>query len=182
MGKHFVNICKILQVISISIIPIYKHFDVLEHLSPKIAWMETCSHSKCDVLFYCKSMWCLQDVEKELEVQIGMKQEMELSMKMLEKDICEKQDALVELRQQLEDIRGINQQLTHKSQVILHFLLLPHQMCTCKCKTFDCLVCFCDIDLYENVVRFCLKKEKNKDAKHWKEQLFKVTIYCFVLE
>uniref|UniRef100_A0A673A6M1 RUN domain-containing protein n=1 Tax=Sphaeramia orbicularis TaxID=375764 RepID=A0A673A6M1_9TELE len=48
------------------------------------------------------------DVEKELEVQIGMKQEMELSMKMLEKDICEKQDALVELRQQLEDLRAIN--------------------------------------------------------------------------
>lgn len=59
----------------------------------------------------------VQDVEKELEVQIGMKQEMELSMKMLEKDICEKQDALVELRQQLEDLRAINQQLGHKSQV-----------------------------------------------------------------
>lgn len=63
----------------------------------------------------------VQDVEKELEVQIGMKQEMELSMKMLEKDICEKQDALVELRQQLEDLRAINQQLSHKSQVRLHF-------------------------------------------------------------
>ncbi|XP_034727408.1 protein RUFY3 isoform X4 [Etheostoma cragini] len=58
------------------------------------------------------------DVEKELEVQIGMKQEMELSMKMLEKDICEKQDALVELRQQLEDLRVINQQLSHKSQSV----------------------------------------------------------------
>ncbi|XP_047236704.1 protein RUFY3 isoform X2 [Girardinichthys multiradiatus] len=56
------------------------------------------------------------DVERELEVQIGMKQEMELSMKMLEKDICEKQDALVELRQQLEDLRAINQQISHKSQ------------------------------------------------------------------
>nr|XP_020441428.1 protein RUFY3 isoform X1 [Monopterus albus] len=56
------------------------------------------------------------DVEKELEVQIGMKQEMEMSMKMLEKDICEKQDALVELRQQLEDLRAINQQLIYKSQ------------------------------------------------------------------
>ncbi|XP_049619121.1 protein RUFY3 isoform X4 [Syngnathus scovelli] len=56
------------------------------------------------------------DVEKELEVQIGMKQEMELSMKMLEKDVCEKQDALVELRQQLDDLRVINQQLSHKSQ------------------------------------------------------------------
>uniref|UniRef100_A0A8C5FNZ7 Protein RUFY3 n=1 Tax=Gadus morhua TaxID=8049 RepID=A0A8C5FNZ7_GADMO len=56
------------------------------------------------------------DVEKELEVQIGMKQEMELSMKMLEKDVCEKQDALVELRTQMEDIRTFNQQLTHKAQ------------------------------------------------------------------
>lgn len=46
-----------------------------------------------------------------------MKQEMEMSMKMLEKDICEKQDALVELRQQLEDLRAINQQLLHKTQV-----------------------------------------------------------------
>lgn len=65
---------------------------------------------------YVKTL-CVQDVEKELEVQIGMKQEMELSMKMLEKDVCEKQDALVELRQQLEDLRVINQQLNHKSQV-----------------------------------------------------------------
>ncbi|XP_031672311.1 protein RUFY3 isoform X5 [Oncorhynchus kisutch] len=56
------------------------------------------------------------DVEKELEVQIGMKQEMELSMKMLETDMCEKQDALVELRQQLEDLRSLNQQLAQKSQ------------------------------------------------------------------
>ncbi|XP_066566737.1 protein RUFY3 isoform X2 [Amia ocellicauda] len=56
------------------------------------------------------------DVERELEVQIGMKQEMELSMKMLEKDICEKQDALVALRQQLDDLRTLNHELSHKSQ------------------------------------------------------------------
>lgn len=56
------------------------------------------------------------DVERELEVQIGMKQEMELSMKMLEKDICEKHDALVELRQQLDDLRTLNHELQHRSQ------------------------------------------------------------------
>ncbi|XP_064792610.1 protein RUFY3 isoform X4 [Oncorhynchus masou masou] len=56
------------------------------------------------------------DVEKELEVQIGMKQEMELSMKMLETDMCEKQDALVELRQQLDELRTLNLQLAQKSQ------------------------------------------------------------------
>ena len=46
-----------------------------------------------------------------------MKQEMELSMKMLEKDICEKQDTLLEIRQQMEDLLALNQQLSHKSQV-----------------------------------------------------------------
>lgn len=58
-----------------------------------------------------------QDVEKELEVQIGMKQEMELSMKMLEKDVCEKQNALLALGQQLDDLRILNQELSHKLQV-----------------------------------------------------------------
>lgn len=39
---------------------------------------------------YC--MWCyFQDVENELVVQVSMKQEMELAMKLLEKDIHEKQ-------------------------------------------------------------------------------------------
>ncbi|XP_048876367.1 protein RUFY3 isoform X2 [Brienomyrus brachyistius] len=56
------------------------------------------------------------DVEKELDVQIGMKQEMEISMKMLEKDVCEKQNALLALRQQLDDLRIFNQELSHKLQ------------------------------------------------------------------
>ncbi|KAF3851441.1 hypothetical protein F7725_013213 [Dissostichus mawsoni] len=58
------------------------------------------------------------DVEKELEVQIGMKQEMELSMKMLEKDVCEKQDTLMELRQQLEDLRNADAGSKQKSEAI----------------------------------------------------------------
>uniref|UniRef100_A0A8C3JCM6 RUN and FYVE domain containing 3 n=1 Tax=Calidris pygmaea TaxID=425635 RepID=A0A8C3JCM6_9CHAR len=57
------------------------------------------------------------DVEKELEVQIGMRQEMELAMKMLEKDVCEKQDALVALRQQLDDLRALKHELSFKLQV-----------------------------------------------------------------
>lgn len=51
-----------------------------------------------------------------------MKQEMELSMKMLEKDICEKHDALVELRQQLDEMRILNHELSIKSQVCLNIL------------------------------------------------------------
>ncbi|XP_064162968.1 protein RUFY3-like isoform X5 [Anguilla rostrata] len=57
-----------------------------------------------------------QDVEKDVEMQTGVKQEMEQSMKFMEKDICEKQDALQALRQQLEDLRTLNQELCHKSQ------------------------------------------------------------------
>ncbi|XP_054447291.1 protein RUFY3 isoform X3 [Pteronotus mesoamericanus] len=56
------------------------------------------------------------DVEKELEIQIGMRQEMELAMKMLEKDVCEKQDALVCLRQQLDDLRALKHELAFKLQ------------------------------------------------------------------
>ncbi|EDL05354.1 RUN and FYVE domain containing 3, isoform CRA_d [Mus musculus] len=57
-----------------------------------------------------------QDVEKELELQISMRQEMELAMKMLEKDVCEKQDALVSLRQQLDDLRALKHELAFKLQ------------------------------------------------------------------
>uniref|UniRef100_A0A8P0T8X2 RUN and FYVE domain containing 3 n=1 Tax=Canis lupus familiaris TaxID=9615 RepID=A0A8P0T8X2_CANLF len=56
------------------------------------------------------------DVEKELEIQISMRQEMELAMKMLEKDVCEKQDALVSLRQQLDDLRALKHELAFKLQ------------------------------------------------------------------
>ncbi|XP_053317626.1 protein RUFY3 isoform X4 [Spea bombifrons] len=56
------------------------------------------------------------DIEKELEVQIGIRQEMELAMKMLDKDVCEKQDALAALRQQLDDLRALKNELTLKMQ------------------------------------------------------------------
>ncbi|KAL2299383.1 hypothetical protein Nmel_014038 [Mimus melanotis] len=57
-----------------------------------------------------------KELEKELELQIGMKTEMEIAMKLLEKDTHEKQDTLVALRQQLEEVKAINLQMFHKSQ------------------------------------------------------------------
>ncbi|CAB1338584.1 unnamed protein product [Coregonus sp. 'balchen'] len=50
----------------------------------------------------------LEDVENELVVQVSMKQEMDLAMKLLEKDIHEKQDTLIGLRHQLDDVKAIN--------------------------------------------------------------------------
>ncbi|KAM4677451.1 RUN and FYVE domain-containing protein 1 isoform 1-T3 [Discoglossus pictus] len=54
------------------------------------------------------------EMEKELELQIGMKTEMEMAMKLLEKDIYEKQDTLVVLRKQLDDVKDINLQMCQK--------------------------------------------------------------------
>jgi len=50
--------------------------------------------------------------------QISMKSEMEVAMKLLEKDIHEKQDTIISLRRQLEDIKLINLEMYKKLQVI----------------------------------------------------------------
>ncbi|XP_076546313.1 protein RUFY3 isoform X4 [Osmia lignaria lignaria] len=57
-----------------------------------------------------------QDVEKELELQISMKSEMEVAMKLLEKDIHEKQDTIISLRRQLDEIKLINLEMYKKLQ------------------------------------------------------------------
>ncbi|XP_058045412.1 RUN and FYVE domain-containing protein 2 isoform X3 [Ahaetulla prasina] len=57
-----------------------------------------------------------QDIENELMVQVGMKHEIELAMKLLEKDIHEKQDTLMNLRQQLEEVKVINTEMYQKLQ------------------------------------------------------------------
>ncbi|OCT88490.1 hypothetical protein XELAEV_180171179mg, partial [Xenopus laevis] len=54
------------------------------------------------------------ELEKEFELQVGMKTEMEMAMKLLEKDIHEKQDTLVVLRKQLDDVKAINLQMCQK--------------------------------------------------------------------
>uniref|UniRef100_A0A4W3JSI6 RUN and FYVE domain containing 2 n=1 Tax=Callorhinchus milii TaxID=7868 RepID=A0A4W3JSI6_CALMI len=57
-----------------------------------------------------------QEVESDLLAQVGMKHEMELAMKLLEKDVHEKQDALISLREQLEEVKAINVEMFRKLQ------------------------------------------------------------------
>ncbi len=64
----------------------------------------------------------LKDVENELVVQVSMKQEMEMAMKLLEKDIHEKQDTLIGLRDQLDEVKTINVEMYQKMQV-KHFFI-----------------------------------------------------------
>uniref|UniRef100_A0A665UCM5 RUN domain-containing protein n=1 Tax=Echeneis naucrates TaxID=173247 RepID=A0A665UCM5_ECHNA len=61
----------------------------------------------------------LLKAQQHLEVhrfQVSMKQEMELAMKLLEKDIHEKQDTLIGLRQQLDEVKAINVEMYQKMQ------------------------------------------------------------------
>lgn len=50
-------------------------------------------------------------------MQISIKSEMEVAMKLLEKDIHDKQDTIVSLRRQLDDIKQINLEMYKKLQV-----------------------------------------------------------------
>ncbi|XP_068181232.1 RUN and FYVE domain-containing protein 1 [Antennarius striatus] len=57
-----------------------------------------------------------QDLERELELQVGLKQEMEVAMRLLEKDTHEKQDTLAALRLQLDQVKNLNVQMFNKAQ------------------------------------------------------------------
>ncbi|XP_030751670.1 RUN and FYVE domain-containing protein 2 isoform X2 [Sitophilus oryzae] len=57
-----------------------------------------------------------QEADHELEIQMCLKAEMEVAMKLLEKDIHEKQDTIVSLRRQLDDIKLINLEMYKKLQ------------------------------------------------------------------
>lgn len=74
-----------------------------------------------------------QELQKELELQIGLKQEIEVAMKLLEKDTHEKQDTLVALRQQLDQVKNLNLQMFNKAQV-LHLVVWTK----CSCNRITC--------------------------------------------
>lgn len=52
-----------------------------------------------------------------------MKAESEMAAKLLEKDIHEKQDTIVSLRRQLDDIKIINLEMFSKLQVSYYFII-----------------------------------------------------------
>ncbi|XP_034663287.1 protein RUFY3 isoform X7 [Drosophila subobscura] len=56
------------------------------------------------------------ELEKELKLQVSLKAESDMAMKLLEKDIHEKQDTIVSLRRQLDDIKQINLEMYRKLQ------------------------------------------------------------------
>lgn len=59
-----------------------------------------------------------ETLEGELEAAKRQKEEMEVAMKLMEKDVHEKQDTIISLRSQLDDIKMINLEMYRKLQVI----------------------------------------------------------------
>ena len=53
---------------------------------------------------------------------------MEVAIKLLEKDIHDKQDTIVSLRRQLEDIKLINLDMYNKLQVDINYILTFHAL------------------------------------------------------
>lgn len=64
---------------------------------------------------------------------MSLKAETEMAMKLLEKDIHEKQDTIISLRRQLEDIKQINLEMYRKLQVNIGF---SSQICLSNDKIF----------------------------------------------
>ncbi len=56
-------------------------------------------------------------LRRELSLQMSMKAEMEMAMKLLEKDVKEKQESVEAHKEQLEDIKKINLDMYIKLQV-----------------------------------------------------------------
>lgn len=60
---------------------------------------------------------------------MSLKAETEMAMKLLEKDIHEKQDTILSLRRQLEDIKQINLEMYNKLQVMKNHIKLILVFC-----------------------------------------------------
>ncbi|NXC18306.1 RUFY2 protein, partial [Corythaeola cristata] len=93
-----------------------------------------------------------QDMENELGVQVSMKHEIELAMKLLEKDIHEKQDTLIGLRQQLDEVKAINVEMYQKLQV------KEQSAIKLKCFYFPIFLLFVFFTLYTLVLASVLPK------------------------
>ncbi|XP_044730878.1 RUN and FYVE domain-containing protein 2 isoform X2 [Chrysoperla carnea] len=89
------------------------HVHALEHHKQMLANSEDASALRLQLEEECKLR---METEKELDLQICLKAEMEVAMKLLEKDIHEKQDTIISLRRQLDDIKLINLEMYNKLQ------------------------------------------------------------------
>lgn len=75
-------------------------------------------HFRREICCFDPCMLVELGIKKIFSCQMCLKAEMEVAMKLLEKDIHEKQDTIISLRRQLDDIKLINLEMYKKLQVI----------------------------------------------------------------
>ena len=106
-------------------------------------------------------LFCYQDVEKELELQISMKQEIEMALRLLEKDIHEKQDSLIAVRGQLEEVKTINLQMYSKLEVRHLVRIVDVTVCTLNTpQPLYNITCIAWIQGKHHVKQQCVSKQK----------------------
>jgi len=67
----------------------------------------------------CVLLICAKEMERQVEEQSARRRDLEMTLKLLEKDAWAKQATVGALRKQLEDIKVINQDIGSKIQVQL---------------------------------------------------------------
>ncbi|KAG7267476.1 hypothetical protein CRUP_007966 [Coryphaenoides rupestris] len=95
--------------------------DSLEKTNGKLVEEVTLQDSQVELETYRQTRQGLDEMytvelEREMELQVGLKQEMEVAMRLLEKDTHEKQDTLAALRLQLDQVKTLNLQMFNKAQ------------------------------------------------------------------
>nr|CAG4644696.1 EOG090X043H [Leptodora kindtii] len=122
------------------------------------------------------------DLEKELELQTCMRAETEVALKLLEKDIHEKQDTIVSLRRQLDDIKIINLEMYRKMQDLEKSLLSKEE----QLKRLEKAKCEleeqqkqCQVQLEE--CRSGLKRNE-ENARRCMEERLEAQTFCRTLE
>lgn len=78
---------------------------------------QTAAVGSCFLLVASRRFFSLQDVEKELEKQIAMKAEAECALQLLETHVHQKQDTIIGLRAQVEEVKALNLEQYDKLQV-----------------------------------------------------------------
>ncbi len=84
-------------------------------------------------------------LRRELSLQMSMKAEMEMAMKLLEQDVNDKQETIRTLREQLEDIKQINMEMYSKLEVSGKATLLSRTSAHGRCSLFSLQECEADI-------------------------------------
>jgi len=100
---------------------------------------------------------CDEELERQLEEQAAKRRELEITLKLLEKDAWAKQATVGALRKQLEDIKMINQDIGNKIRVrvteciLVSFINLLHYDFVCV--LYAAVLIFCNCDHFVSVFR-----------------------------